>query len=94
MDFKYEYDNNVKEKERIKTMEIEIAGMKLEIPNNLIEERQELMFFDSLEDNLKDLKRIGERFLKCFKSGELNSKDDFQQKLIDHIESGVELYRW
>lgn len=81
------------EREREKTMTIEIAGMNLEIPEEMIQERMDRMYIPSMEKNISDIKRIGERFFKCFKPGELKTKEDYQNQLIDHLESELALYR-
>lgn len=80
-------------KEREKTMIIEIAGMNLEIPTELVQERMDRMYIDTMEENIEDIKRIGDRFFKCFKPGELKTKEDFQNEMIGHLESELELYK-
>ena len=86
------YENELNnEKEREKTMTIEISGMKLEIPEEVIQERMERMYIPSMEKNIADIKRIGERFFRCFKPGELITKEDYQSQLIGQLESELAL---
>lgn len=88
----YEREFDV-EREKEKTMTIEIAGMNLEIPEEMIQERMERMYIPSMEKNIADIKRIGERFFRCFKPGELITKEDYQNQLIGQLESELALYR-
>ena len=74
-------------------MLIEIAGMNLEIPDDLVEERMKVMYVDTMEDNIAQIKRDGEGFYKCFKPGELNSVEEFNQKMIERIDDIVDWFR-
>lgn len=81
------------EREKEKIMNVEIAGLKIEIPETLVEERQKYLYFDSLEENMEDMKNTGYCFLGCFKPGEIKNDLDFQEKFISHLESELDLYR-
>lgn len=88
------YENELDdEREREKTMTIEIAGMNLEIPEEIIQERATCMCMDSLEENIQDIRESGEIFFRCFKPGELKTKEEYQNQLIDHLESELALYK-
>ena len=88
----YERELN-EEREKDKTMTIEIAGMNLEIPEEIIQERAICMCMDSLEENIQDIRESAEIFFRCFKPGELKTKEEYQNQLLDHLESELALYK-
>lgn len=90
MDLYDELDDREKEKDG---MILEVGNMKVEIPEELVEERARLMHIDSEEQNISDIQRISERFYCCFKPEELKNSNDFQEKLIDHLNGCLDIFR-
>lgn len=74
-------------------MLIEIAGMNLEIPDDLVEERMKVMYVDTMEENLKDIKQMGEAFFECFKQDKLKKEENFRQQFIDYLDESIEVLR-
>lgn len=90
MDLYDEIDDRKKEKDG---MILEIGGMKVEIPEELIEERAKLMHIDSKEENLEDIKCTISEFLECFNVDEIKNENMIQKKAINHLISEMELYK-
>lgn len=94
MDLSDMYENGLnQEKERNKTITIEIAGMNLEIPEELVKERMERMYIDTMEENLEDIKQMGEAFFECFKQDKLKKDENFRQQFIDYLDESMEVLR-
>lgn len=89
LDFELE-DDREKEKD---TMTLEIGNMQIEIPEELIEERANLMRIDSREENLEDIKCTIAEFLECFNVDEVKNENIIQEKVINHLISEMELYK-
>lgn len=90
MDLYDALDDREKEKD---TMTLEIGNMQVEIPEELIEERANLMRIDSKEENLEDIKRLSDRFYKCLKPEEITSSIQFQSELIDYLNGCIDVFR-
>lgn len=90
MDLYDEIDDREKEKD---TMTLEIGNMQIEIPEELIEERANLMRIDSKEENLEDIKYTITEFLECFNVNEMKNENMIQEKVINHLISEMELYK-
>ena len=90
MDLYDEIDDREKEKDG---MILEIGGMKVEIPEELVEERAKLMHIDSDEQNISDMKETIAEFLGCFTSDELKNKNIMAIKITNHLKSELELYK-
>lgn len=74
-------------------MTLKIGNMQIEIPEELIEERANLMRIDSKEENLEDIKRLSDRFYKCLKPEEITSSTQFQSELIDYLNGCIDVFR-
>ena len=66
-------------------MIIEIAGMNLEIPEELVKERMERMYIDTMEENLEDIKQMGEAFFECFKQDKLKNEENFRRCILLYL---------
>lgn len=91
MDLYDELDDREKEKDG---MILEIGAMKVEIPEELVEERAKLMHIDSDEQNIFDMKETITEFLGCFTPDELKDKNTMAIKIVNHLKSELELYKW
>lgn len=90
MDLYDELDDREKEKDG---MILEIGNMKVEIPEELVEERTKLMHIDSEEQNISDMKETITEFLGCFTVDELKDKSTMAIKIVNHLKSELELYK-
>lgn len=54
-------------------MELTIDELKINIPNELIQKRMELFYFDTREDTIKDIRNSFSGYIKCFNTEELNN---------------------
>lgn len=94
MDLMDMYENELsREKEKSNNMKVEIAGMELEIPKKLIQERMDRMYINTMEENLEEIRQTGEAFFKCFKSNGSNTKEDFHQQFLDYLDESIEVLR-
>ena len=90
MDLYDELDDREKEKDG---MILEIGAMKVEIPEELVEERAKLMHIDSDEQNIFDIKETITEFLGCFTPDELKDTNTMAIKIVNHLKSELELYK-
>ena len=84
----YEFDEREKEQDG---MEIVIDGLKIEIPEELIQERMELMCFDTREDVVKDIKDSLSGYLKCLDSKKINNPL-LNDEIIEWLHSEMQIY--
>lgn len=84
----YEYERECK------TMIIEFDALEIEIPNELIEKRQKIYSFGSLEENINDMLKISNVYYEYFKQNQKNiEKDLLQKELIKYLQDEVDIYK-
>lgn len=91
MDLDFELDDN-REKEK-NIMTLHVNDVTLEIPEELLEERMQLLHFDSKEDNIVDLIKEHNTYLKCFIRNEKGFNNSYNEKFINHLQSELNIFR-
>lgn len=91
MSMELEYED---EREReTNFMQLKVNDIILEIPEELIKEREKLLHFDTRSQNIDDLIHEHNIFFKCFLRNEHKYNDTYNQKFIDHLNSELNIYR-
>lgn len=91
MNIELEYED---EREReTNFMQLKVNDIILEIPEELIKEREKLLHFDTQNQNIYDLIHEHNIFFKCFLRNESKYNDTYNQKFIDHLNSELNIYR-
>lgn len=91
MDLDFELDDS-REKEK-DIMTLHVNDVTLEIPEELLEERMQLLHFDSKEDNIADLIKEHNTYLKCFIRNEKGFNNSYNEKFINHLQSELNIFR-
>lgn len=89
MDIELDYD------EREKTyMILEIDGLQLTIPEEILAEREYYFDFKTREENIEDIKNTHSALLKCFfRNNNSNSTEGYNDKLIEYLEGELEVFK-
>jgi len=74
------------------SMELEIDGLKIEIPENLVQERMELIGI-SREEVQEKLEKKLQVFQKCLISNNEYNENTFGDRFVRHIDSEMAIYR-
>lgn len=71
---------------------LEIDGISVEIPKEMIEERMELMHMNSAEEAIEDARVMAEAFASSL-SPEEKLAPDFKQRVLKYLDCDVDVYR-
>ena len=98
MDIDIDFEEDIRERlfeEREKAyMILEIDGLKLNIPEEILEEREYYFDFKTREENIEDIKNTHSALLKCFfRNNNSNSTEGYNDKLIRHLESELAIFK-
>ena len=72
--------------------EIEISDHIIHIPSEVIEERMKLMYINSVEDAIKDIKIMSEAFVSSL-SYEEKCSPDFEKRVLKFLDRDIDIYR-
>lgn len=84
-------DFDIEEREK-EIMIIEVEGMELEIPEELIQERMELIG-DSREQIENSLVKKAYAYKKCLISNNIFDKISFNTTFVNYLDSDMRIYR-
>lgn len=90
MDLYDEIDDREKEKD---IMTLHVDDITLEIPEELLEERMQLLHFDSKEENITDLIKEHNTYLKCFIRNEKGFNSSYNEKFIGYLQSELNIFK-
>ena len=81
-----------REEEMEKDVVLEIDGVSIEIPEEMIEERMELMHMNSAKEAVEDARVMAEAFASSLSSEE-KLAPDFKQRVLKYLDCDVDVYR-
>ena len=86
MDFTDERDDEME-----RDVVLEIEGVSVEIPEKMVEERMELMYF-TRQEALDDIMHLGQRYCRHLQKTD-TPKDKYPEEIIKYLQTEAETYR-